>query len=87
MTGVEIRVRYWGVIASRLNREIESFHFQSPPDVQALLERIIEEVGPEGKEVLRHPGLLLAANGRSVGPGHRLAGGDTVDFLSAVAGG
>jgi molybdopterin converting factor small subunit len=31
--------------------------------------------------------VLLAANGRSVGQGHRLADGDTVDVLSAVAGG
>ena len=87
MTGVEIRVRYWGVIASRLNRGIDTLHFQSPPEVQALLDRIIEEVGPESKEVLCQPGVLLAANGRSVGRGHRLADGDTVDVMSAVAGG
>ena len=87
MTGVEIRVRYWGLIASKLNREIETLHFQSPPEVRALLDRIIEETGPDGKEVLRQPGVLLAANGRSVGPDQRLADGDTVDVLSAVAGG
>ncbi len=87
MTGVEIRVRFWGTIASRLNREIEAFAFPSPPEVRALLERIMVETGPEGKEVLQAPGVLVAVNGRSVGPAHRLADGDTVDVLSAVSGG
>jgi molybdopterin converting factor small subunit len=87
MTGVEIRVRYWGTIASKLNKEIETLHFETPPNVRALLDSIIEEAGPEGKEVLRALGVLLAANGRSVGQRHRLANGDTVDVLSAVAGG
>jgi molybdopterin converting factor small subunit len=87
MTGMQIRVRYWGTIASKLKKESESLHFESTPDVRTLLDSIIEEAGPEGKEALRAPGVLLAANGRSVGKGHRLADGDTVDVLSAVAGG
>jgi molybdopterin converting factor small subunit len=87
MTGVEIRVRYWGTIASRMGREIEAFTFPLPPEVRTLLERIAAETGPEGEEALRAPGVLVAVNGRSVGPEHLLADGDTVDLLSAVSGG
>jgi molybdopterin converting factor small subunit len=87
MTGTQIRVHYWGGIAAGLMRKTETFRFQAPPDVRALVERIIAESGPQGKELLGMPGLLLAANGRAVGLGHRLADGDSVDVLPAVAGG
>lgn len=87
MTGATILVRYWGAVAARLNRKSETFRFPAPPDMRALVSRIIEEAGPESKEALRQPGLLLAANGRAVGPAHRLADGDAVDVLSPVSGG
>jgi molybdopterin converting factor small subunit len=87
MSGTQIRVRYWGGIAAKLNRKSETILFQAPPDMQALVNRIIEEADPEVKEVLRQPGVLLAANGRTVGLGHHLADGDAVDILPAVAGG
>ena len=87
MTGAKILVRYWGAVASRLDRKSETFRFPAPPDVQALMRRIIEEAGPEAKDALRHPGLVLAANGKAVGPDHRLADGDAVDVLPAVSGG
>ncbi len=87
MTRTRIRVSYWGGIADRLHRKTETFDFEQPPEVQALLEQIIKEVGPQGKELLRMPGVLLAANGHAVGPGHLLADGDAVDILQAVPGG
>jgi molybdopterin converting factor small subunit len=87
MSGTQIRVRYWGGIAAKLQRKTETLLFQAPPDMRALVERIIEETGPDRGEVLRQPGVLLAANGRTVGLGHRLADGDAVDILPAVAGG
>jgi len=87
MTGTRILVRYWGGIAAKLSRNTETFRFPSPPDVQSLVDRIIEEAGPAGKEALRRPGVVLAANGRAVGPRHLLADGDAVDILPAVAGG
>ena len=80
-------VRYWGGIAAKLSRNTETFRFPSPPDVRALVDRIIEEAGPAGKDALRQPGVVLSANGRAVGPGHRLADGDAVDILPVVAGG
>ncbi len=87
MTGATILVRYWGAVAARLNRKSETFRFATPPDMQTLVGRIMEDAGPEGKEALQQPGLLLAANGRAVGLGHRLADGDAVDVLTPVSGG
>ncbi len=87
MTGATILVRYWGAVAARLNRKSETFRFPAPPSMQTLVGRIMEDAGPEGKEALQQPGLLLAANGRAVGLGHRLADGDAVDVLTPVSGG
>ncbi len=87
MAGATILVRYWGAVASRLNRRSDTFRFPAPPDMQALVDRIIEEAGPGSREALQQPGLLLAAGGRAVGLKHRLADGDAVDVLSPVSGG
>ena len=87
MTDAKILVRYWGAVASQLNRRSETLRFPAPPDMQALVDRIIEEAGPGSREALQQPGLLLAANGRAVGLRHRLADGDAVDVLTPVSGG
>jgi molybdopterin converting factor small subunit len=87
MTGAKILVRYWGAVAVKLKRKTETLQFPVPPDMRALLGRIAGEASPEGREALQQPGLLLAANGRAVGPGHRLADGDAVDIVTPVSGG
>jgi molybdopterin converting factor small subunit len=87
MAGAKILVRYWGAVAAKLKRKAETLQFPAPSDVQALLDRVAEQAGPEGREALQQPGLLLSVNGRAVGPGHRLADGDEVDLLSPVSGG
>ncbi len=99
MTGVEIRVRYWGGIAEKLGRRAETFRFPQPVDVRTLLSRIIAEHGP-GCEGLffdstekgdggsrRKPAALMTVNDAVAGAERVLADGDTVGFVQAVAGG